>query len=221
MTLIEPTNQDLKKTKKGKKYSSSLRLWHWTSALVIIGLLLTVLINSTLLKNKNSAPVIKKELQKAGAKVTNDQAIKAAHALSGEIWDVHIYLGYALTALLLFRLVLEFFQLTDQKFIRTFKTAWHNLSQTKMERETAKHKLVVQTIYTAFYLLLIIMVLTGLFLTFEDFFAPYKSIRHTVKNVHGFCMYLVLAFIAVHMVGVFLTERKDGKGIVSDIINGG
>jgi cytochrome b len=160
-------------------------------------------------------------MQKAGAQVTNDQATKAAHALSDKIWDVHIYLGYALTALLLFRLILEFFQLADQKFIRTFKTAWHNFGQTKKERETSRYELVVKIIYTAFYLLLIIMVLTGLFLTFEDFFAPYKSVRHTVKNVHGFCMYLVLAFIAVHMIGVFLSERKDGKGIVSDMINGG
>jgi Ni,Fe-hydrogenase I cytochrome b subunit len=218
MTLIEPTTKSLKKP---KKYSSSLRLWHWVNALVISGLLITVLVNSTLLKSRNSAPVIKAELQKAGAQVTNDQAIKAAHALSDKMWDVHIYFGYALTALLLFRLVLEFFQLADQKFIRTFKTAWHNFSQTKKERETSRYELVVKIIYTAFYILIILMVFTGLFLTFEDFFAPYKSVRHTVKNIHGFCMYLVLAFIAVHMIGVFLTERKDGKGIVSDIINGG
>jgi cytochrome b len=34
-------------------------------------------------------------------------------------------------------------------------------------------------------------------------------------------MYLILAFIAVHLAGVYLAERKDGKGIVSDMINGG
>jgi Ni/Fe-hydrogenase 1 B-type cytochrome subunit len=220
MTLIEPITENLKTTKE-KKYSSSMRLWHWANALVISALLITVLINATLLKSKNSSPLIKAELQKAGAQVTDDQAYKAAHMLSDKVWDVHIYLGYALTALLLFRLVLEFFQLADQKFIRTFKTAWHNFGQTQKEREASRYELVVKIIYTAFYLLLIIMVFTGLFLTFEDFFAPYKSIRHTVKNVHGFCMYLVLAFIAVHMIGVFLSERKDGKGIVSDMINGG
>ena len=65
------------------------------------------------------------------------------------------------------------------------------------------------------------MVITGLFLAFEDLMAPFKSIRHSVKSFHGFCMYLVLAFIAVHLIGVFLAERKDSKGIVSDMINGG
>jgi Ni/Fe-hydrogenase 1 B-type cytochrome subunit len=218
MILTEPIKKELKKS---KRYSSSLRLWHWTNALVITGLLLTVLINSTLLKSRNSTPLIKTGLQKAGAQVTDAQVKNAAHALSDKVWDVHIYFGYVLAALLLFRLILEVFQLVDQKFIRTFKTAWHNFGQTKKEGEASRYELVVKIIYTAFYIILIIMVLTGLFLTFEDFFAPYKSIRRSVKNVHGFCMYLVLAFIAVHMIGVFLTERKDGKGIVSDMVNGG
>ncbi|MGN8068828.1 hypothetical protein [Mucilaginibacter sp. 22184] len=45
--------------------------------------------------------------------------------------------------------------------------------------------------------------------------------RHSVKEVHGFCMYLILAFIFVHLVGVFLAEHKSNKGIISDMINGG
>jgi Ni/Fe-hydrogenase 1 B-type cytochrome subunit len=34
-------------------------------------------------------------------------------------------------------------------------------------------------------------------------------------------MYLFLVFIVVHLVGVFLAERKNSQGIVSDMINGG
>jgi cytochrome b len=34
-------------------------------------------------------------------------------------------------------------------------------------------------------------------------------------------MYLIIAFILVHLAGVFLAERKDEKGLVSDMINGG
>jgi len=30
-----------------------------------------------------------------------------------------------------------------------------------------------------------------------------------------------LAFIIVHLAGVFLAERKNSRGIVSDMINGG
>jgi Ni/Fe-hydrogenase 1 B-type cytochrome subunit len=37
----------------------------------------------------------------------------------------------------------------------------------------------------------------------------------------AFVMYLMFIFIAVHIVGVVLAERKESKGIVSDMINGG
>ncbi len=65
------------------------------------------------------------------------------------------------------------------------------------------------------------MAVTGLTLAFKKDLAIPRNIAHTIQDVHGFCMYLVLAFIAVHVIGVFLAERKESKGIVSDMINGG
>ena len=222
MALIEPARTDRPSSQHVKKYSASLRLWHWANAIVISGSLITVLINSTITKGKPTATLIKDELQKAGANVTADQARSASHALSDSVWDIHVYFGYALAALLLFRLVLEYFQLADQKFIRSMKTAYTQFKVIKANREAARNQLTVKTIYSLFYVLLIIMVVTGLFLAFEDALVAYKSIRHSVKEVHGFCMYLVLAFIIVHIAGVFLAERKkESAGIVSDMINGG
>ena len=73
-----------------------------------------------------------------------------------------------------------------------------------------------------FYVLLLVIVATGLLLAFDDELGLSKATSHSVKEVHGFCMYPVLAFIAIHLVGVWMAERKaDGKGIVSDMINGG
>jgi Ni/Fe-hydrogenase 1 B-type cytochrome subunit len=221
MSTIEPTRKDVQHPAQVKKYSASLRLWHWANTIVISGSLITVLINSTITDDHSTSSFLKDALTKAGATVTADQAKSAAHALSDKTWDIHIYFGYALAALLLFRLILEFFQLADQKFIRKLKSAWHQFQITKKNREVAKHELTVKANYSTFYLLLFIMVVTGLFLAFEDALAAFKSIRHTVKSVHGFCMYLILAFIAVHLAGVFLAERKNDKGIVSDMINGG
>ncbi|MDB5112031.1 MAG: Ni,Fe-hydrogenase cytochrome b subunit [Mucilaginibacter sp.] len=221
MTIIEPTKRSVQNPERTKTYSATLRFWHWANMIIIAGSLLTVLLNSTVLDDRSDAAFLKTELQKSGAAVTNDQTQTVAHALSDKVWGIHIYFGYGLTALLLFRLILEFFQLADQKFIRILKMAYNKLQQTKKERETARHDFFVKLIYSAFYFLLLLMVLTGLFLAFEDFFAPYKSIRPSVRSFHGFCMYLVLAFITVHLLGVFLAERKDSKGIVSDMINGG
>ncbi|NCD72546.1 cytochrome b/b6 domain-containing protein [Mucilaginibacter agri] len=221
MSTIEPIRKDVQHPAQVKKYSASLRLWHWANTIVISGSLITVLINSTLTDDHSTSSFMKDELNKAGATVTADQAKSVAHALSDKTWDVHIYFGYALAALLLFRLILEFFQLADQKFIRKLKSAWYQFQTTKQNREAARHELTVKAIYSVFYLLVFIMVATGLFLAFEDALAAFKSIRHTVKSIHGFCMYLILAFIAAHLAGVFLAERKESKGIVSDMINGG
>jgi Ni/Fe-hydrogenase 1 B-type cytochrome subunit len=221
MTAIEPVRVDVQNPQSGKRYSATLRFWHWINALVISGSLITVLINSTLTDNQTVGPVVTDELKNKGITVTAQQAGSIGHALSDKVWEVHTIFGYVLAGLLLFRLVLEFFQLADQKFIRKIRSAYEKFTITKQNREVARHELTVKTIYSLFYILLTIIVVTGLFLAFEDLLAPFKSIRHSVKEVHGFCMYLVIAFILVHIIGVVLAERKDSPGITSDMINGG
>jgi Ni,Fe-hydrogenase I cytochrome b subunit len=221
MAIIASTRKDVQHHGQIKKYSAPLRLWHWANTIVISGSLITVLINSTITDERPISSLVKNKLKNAGATVSEDQAGSVAHAIGDSVWSVHIYFGYILSALLLFRLALEFFQLADQKFIRKAKSTYGQFISTKKNRELAKHELTVKSIYALFYVLLVIMAITGLFLAFEDLLAPFKSVRHSVKEVHGFCMYLILAFIFVHLAGVFLAERKNDKGIVSDMINGG
>ena len=221
MTFIEPTNKEAQEIPKNKRYSVYIRLWHWLNFIVISGSLATVLINATITDNRNVSGIISTELQKNGVSLTAQQGKSAAHALSDSVWAVHIYFGYVLAALFLFRIILEFFELADQKLIRKIKAAYHQYHVIKQNRMVARHELTVKSLYATFYVLLFIMVITGLFLAFEDALVAYRSIRHSVKEVHGFCMYLILAFIFVHLLGVIMAEQKDGRGIVSDMINGG
>jgi len=220
MAIIEPVRKDIQYPHEVKKYSRALRFWHWANVIIISGSLLTVLLNSTLLNGNTNANFIKDKLQETSVNVTQNQARSVAHAIGDKVWNIHAYFGYCLAALLLFRLVLEIYQKKDQRFMLKLKSAY---AQYKIgrDRQLARHEFAVKSIYLLFYLLLLVMALTGLFLAFEDELAAFKSIRHSVKEVHGFCMYLVLSFIVVHLAGVFLAERKDSKGIVSDMINGG
>jgi Ni/Fe-hydrogenase 1 B-type cytochrome subunit len=221
MTVIEPVNKELQNPSKTKKYSSSLRFWHWLNAVIISGSLITVLINATITDKHAITTLVKTKIQETKG-VDNDLSRSVAGALEDQVWTVHTYFGYCLVALLLFRLMLELFQLADQKFIRTLKNAFIQFKITKRNRQIALHELTVKIIYALFYCLLIIMAVTGLSLAFDDDVSALKAIHRPVKSVHGFCMYLILAFIIVHIVGVLLAERKkDGKGIVSDMINGG
>ncbi|HVW97236.1 MAG TPA: cytochrome b/b6 domain-containing protein [Mucilaginibacter sp.] len=220
MAIIEPEREDLAHPGHTKKYSAPLRLWHWLNAIVITGSLLTVLLNSTLLKGRSNAAFIKAKLQEAGASVTDQQARSVAHELTDKVWALHTYFGYILASLVLFRLILEFFQLADQKLIAKIRLAYRDYKVTKQRRETARHEFWVKTLYAVFYLFIIIMAVTGLCLAFEDDVPVLRSI-HAIREIHQFTMYLILIFICVHLAGVFLAERKDSSGITSDMINGG
>jgi Ni/Fe-hydrogenase 1 B-type cytochrome subunit len=220
MAIIEPSNRDIERPDERKQYSSSLRLWHWLSAIVISGSLLTVLANSTITNGRTNAAIIRTELSKDSVAVTADQARGPAHEISDKVWEWHTYFGYTLAALLLFRLITEIFQPGDQKLIRKIKVAYYDYYVAKKNRLLARHEFVVKSLYAVLYILLMIMAATGLCLAFEDDVPALKKI-HAIREVHGFCMYLIIAFIIIHLAGVFFAERKDGKGIVSAMINGG
>ncbi len=220
MAVIEPKRQDVEHPHQIKKNSASLRLWHWLNAVVITGSLLTVLLNSTLLNTRQNAKVITDQLKDAGVTVTQQQARSAAHELSDKDWTWHTYFGYVLVGLLVFRLLLEFFQVVDQKFLHKLKVARNNYLVTKKNRELSRHEFWVKTLYAMFYLMLVTQSITGLCLAFEDDVPALKAM-HAFREIHSFTMYLILGFIFLHLAGVFLAERKDSRGIVSDMINGG
>lgn len=219
MAVIEPSLTNIKHPDRIKKYSSRLRFWHWANATVITGSLLTVLVNSTVLSGWPTLMFIQDQLKKTGTTLTEQQGRSIVGGLRDKVWEYHIYFGYCLAALLLFRIIAEFFQLADQKLMPNIKAAYRKFKSGK-DRLIARHELVVKSLYATFYLILIIMAITGLTLAFGDDVPAIKKL-HFIKEIHGFCMYLVLAFIVVHIAGVYLAERKDSKGIVSDMINGG
>lgn len=221
MAIIEPVRKNEINDNSVKKTSLSLRLWHWLNAIVISGSLITVLINSTITDKQAITSLVKEKIKDAKG-IDNNLSRSVAGALEDKVWAVHTYFGYCLAALLIFRLLLEIFQVTDQKFIRKLKIAAEKYNQIKKARQEALHVLTVKIIYAVFYCLLVIMAITGLSMAFDDDLSFLRSVHHQVKSVHGFCMYLILAFIVVHITGVLMAERrKEGKGIVSDMINGG
>lgn len=202
-----------------KKFSLAIRIWHWLNAIAITGLLLTVLINSTLINRKTAVSLYHQYEKKI---FTDDAQIKAvAHAISEQVWAVHIYFGYGLVALFLFRLLLEFYQAKHQKFGSNLSESYQRLKTSKSKFSFTLDKFWVKLIYLLFYVLTLIMVVTGLLIVFKKELHIPKNISHDIKEIHGFCMYLILSFIALHLFGVIKAEATDQKGIVSEMINGG
>jgi hypothetical protein len=71
MEVIQPTNKDIEHPQHLKRHSPTIRLWHWLNAVIITGSLLTVLLNSTLLKTRKNAVLIKAQLADQGVNVTD------------------------------------------------------------------------------------------------------------------------------------------------------
>jgi len=202
-----------------KKYSYHIRLWHWLNAIIIFGLLITVSLNATLFSVNEQTAYIREMLKNTGATVSTTQARAVAHGMEDKVWNIHTYFGYVLAVLFLYRICYEFFTKSSTSFVENLQDTW-KLYLTKKVKST-RHEFTIKIVYLFFYVLLLVMVLTGLSISFDDELGAAKAYRHELKEIHGFCMYLMLGFISLHLIGVFLAERKDKKGIVSAMINGG
>lgn len=220
MENIETERDNASAITTQKRYPKAIRIWHWVNTLLIVGSLVTVLINSTLLDKDNSS-VVQSELQQAGVTVSDKQASSVLHGMEDQVWDIHIYFGYAIATLLLFRLITEIYVAPKRKLLRKVKTAYNDYFILKKNKEIARYNFFVKSLYLIFYLLITMMAVSGLLLAFKHEIGIPKPISHSIKEFHGFVMYLILGFIVVHLCGVLLAERRNGKGIVSAMINGG
>jgi Ni/Fe-hydrogenase 1 B-type cytochrome subunit len=202
-------------------HSRAKRIWHWSSSLAILALLITVLLSSTLLKPRSNMAVIQQKLEEKGIRVTNDQAKSAAKAIGEEVWVWHKYIGTGLAFLFLFRIVLEFFEPDGQSLKARIKKGALYLRHIKPGDPTARHSVFVNYFYIFFYLLILTLVLTGIGLIYRDDFDALKGIRENLKDLHGICMYGIIGFIIVHIAGILRAELGKEPGISSRMIHGG
>lgn len=196
-----------------------IRIWHWLNALVILGLLGTVLLRKTFLSWRANAKLIENKVLEAGATIPAEVAEGIAKQMRNQMWEWHNYLGFALGALLVYRLILCFAYKRSPAMV-----AWKGAQglSAATDKTKALHHTLVQTGYALFYLATAIMVVTGLTMYFKETLGFSKDFIGLVKETHELMLWFFVTFVALHIVGVFWAERKaESRGIVSDMINGG
>jgi len=83
----------------------------------------------------------------------------------------------------------------------------------------SKHYLLVKYGYLLFYVMIIVVAITGLGLAYED--VPYlKSIRNPIIQVHSVVQYLIYFYLIVHLAGFIKVDTTVNKGFVSRMIDG-
>jgi Ni/Fe-hydrogenase 1 B-type cytochrome subunit len=205
-----------------ERHSLTIRIWHWTTFVTIFGSLITVLLAKTLFNTRVNISLVQENLQKSSVTVSAAQARSVAHEFNDLVWNWHTYIGYVLTGLFVFRILIEFFQPKEQKLIRAIKKALKYLKMPGAEKKETKHYLLVKALYLFFYFSLLVQTSTGLFMVYSDDVDSLKNARSIASDFHSVFMWVIITYIVAHLGGVVLAEiGKKNKGIVSDMINGG
>lgn len=190
-----------------KQWRLDFRVWHWVHATVILGLLGTVFLRKTFLSWRANAELLTQKLSEINIEVTADQAKGLATAIRAPMWEWHILLGYALAALLLWRLLLFFTQSGKMNYLNY--------------KEKTLHKKMVTLSYVFLYAVLLFMAMTGLTIHFYEALSLTKDTAHDIKEAHELVYNAILIFVPLHIIGVIVAESRDEKGIISDMIHGG
>jgi len=190
---------------KRNTYSRGFRLWHWLNALVILGLLGTVLLRKTFLSYHTNAAVIMDELAKLDMAITLDAAKAIAKTIRAPMWEWHYIFGFALAALLVWRIWLHF-----KERSLCFRE--------EMKNAPTLHEKGVYAMYGGVYGFIIVMTVSGFVLYFGKDMGLDKELLHTVKEVHEILMWFFVVFVPAHIIGLLVAENRGDKGIVSDMI---
>lgn len=203
-----------------QSHSAALRIWHWLTFVFILGAILTVLINSTILSQRDNVKLVQEQLQSKGVTVTEEQAFAVSHQYEEKVWDIHKMIGFGLSFLFFARIIIEITSPEKQKISYKLKNVKQLIKSNPDNKAEYTHYLRVRLSYTVFFLILLCMVLTGLGMSFGRDLGFSREVFRTVKSVHEIAQYLIYAFVVIHLVGVILAENGKLKGIVSGMIHG-
>lgn len=187
---------------RGDSYSFLFRFIHWSIAIVMLGLLATILLRMTWLNKGAMSDIIMDYCNAQGVNMTQEKSIVLAKRIRQPMWDWHIYLGYTLCVLIFLRFFLAMFG--KLPLLNPFKVGY--TFNTRLRA----------VIYLVFYLCVITSLLTGLIIKFEIEVLPQVDF----ETIHKASIYYFIGFLIIHFVGVMLAELSSDNGIISRMIHG-
>ena len=186
------------------KYTLLFRIWHWLNAVIVLGLLGTILLRKTFLSWRTNSEILMTQLSEMGVEITAAQAKTLAVAIRSGMWEWHIILGYALAFSILFRVYLYFADKSE-------KESFSSLSM---------HKKGVNSLYYILYATLGFMAVTGFVIHFYQDLGLSKDFAHDIKEIHELIFNIVMIFVPIHIAGVIIADNTEEKGLISTMVNG-
>lgn len=182
-------------------YSRIYRIVHWAIAITFLLLLITIFLRLTWMNKYQMADIIQEYMKGTGQTMSYEEMVVMAKQIRKPMWQWHIYLGYVLLGLFSIRFILPAF------------------GEMKIQNPLAKTlslKVRFQKwTYLIFYICVVGSLITGLLIEWGP-----KEWKKPVEEIHQLGIYYLVAFIVIHLAGVFIAEFSTQKGIVSRIIGG-
>ena len=188
------------------KYSLLHRIWHWTMAFSVIGLLITVLLRKTFLSYKANALIIQDKLAAVDIDISIESAKLIGKAIRAPMWEWH----YIFATFLALSIVIRFYMFLSKKALHPIPDLLRAPKEEKIKK----------TVYLFLCMFIMLMTISGGALYFYEELGFAKESMKWVKNLHENMMYGVLAFVILHLAGVFRHEIMTKEGIISKMIHG-
>ena len=185
-------------------YPVSLRVWHWLNAIAVSGLLLTFFLRKTFLSWRENSAIIMNQLSSMGIDISQEQAKIVAKAIRAPMWEWHIVFGLMMAALLIYRAWIF----------------WQEAGFGRDDEGESMHMKLVHWGYKIIYIILIFMAISGMLLNWHNAIGLSDGLTHTIKEIHEYIAWNVVVFVPLHILGVFVAENDDQRGIVSRMISG-
>jgi len=190
-----------------QNFAPLFRLWHWTMALSILGLIGTVLLRMTFLNKSANAEIIQSKLATFHLAVTPDQAVAVAKAIRANMWQWHYILAVVLGIAIALRIVAMLRGEAQLPLLKVLR------SEGMMERfKNLIHLLICLSV--------LILALTGTFYYFHEALGFEKESIHWVKDLHESLFWPLVTLVLLHIGGVIKHELSTKECIVSKMIHG-
>lgn len=188
-------------TMQSRPFDITFRMMHWLLAILMFLLLGTIFLRLTWLEKFGVAEIISAYAADQQIDISQDQAVTLAKKIRKPMWQWHIWLGYAITAVYVLRMLLPLFGrmrfASPHQAGLTTQTRWQYL------------------IYLVFYVLLGASLTTGLLIEFGP-----DAWHEAVEEAHVLSIYYFVAYMVLHLGGVFLAEFTHLPGLISRVISG-
>ena len=186
---------------QARSFDRTFRLMHWSLAILMFLLLVTIFLRLTWLEKYSVAAIIDAYAADEQINISEDQALSLARKIRKPMWQWHIWLGYAITAVYVLRMLLPLFG----------RMRFASPQQAGLDGKTRFQ----YWIYLVFYVLLGASLTTGLLIEFGP-----DAWHEAVEEVHVLSIYYFVAYMLLHLGGVFLAEFTSLPGLISRVISG-